>query len=177
MGDKIMKKDDRVGFKYKLNPLCNSLFCTFIYLAFSVPTFFNNLIIPIISAFCIGFTLFVATKRYNKYLSKRYRYKIGIIDTEYRCKITYIYTNMFSISDDGTVFIPPRKRDKRIPITTVYRKDDNESNLFSWLPEDYVFRFEYNSISDNFENHIFSAKELKEMIFKIIENTEQINKK
>lgn len=84
---------------------------------------------------------------------------------------------MFSISDDGTVFIPPRKRDKRIPITTVYRKDDNESNLFSWLPEDYVFRFEYNSISDNFKNHIFSAKELKEMIFKIIENTEQINKK
>lgn len=79
---------------------------------------------------------------------------------------------MFSISDDGTVFISLRKRDKRIPITTVYRKDDNESNLFSWLPEDYIFRdFEYNSITDNFENHIFSAEELKEMIFKITENT------
>lgn len=85
---------------------------------------------------------------------------------------------MFSVSDDGTVFICLKKRDKRIPIVTVYRKDDNKSNLFSWLPEDYDFReFEYDSITDNFENHIFSAEELKEMIFKITENTEQINKK
>lgn len=28
------------------------------------------------------------------------------------------------------------------------------------------------SITDNFEKHIFSAEELKEMIFKITENTE-----
>lgn len=169
-----MKKDYRLGFKYELNPLCNSLLCIFFGWGLLLPIFYKNSIVLIITVFCIGLTLFVATKRYNKYLSKRYRYKIGIIDTEYK----YIYTNMFSISDDGTVFISLRKRDKRIPITTVYRKDDNESNLFSWLPEDYVFRdFEYNSITDNFENHIFSAEELKEMIFKITENTEQINKK
>lgn len=67
-----------------------------------------------------------------------------------------------------------RKEIKKNPIKTVYRKDDNKSNLFSWLPEDYNFKdFEYDSITDNFENHIFAAEELKEMSFKFIENTER----
>lgn len=71
-----------------------------------------------------------------------------------------------------------KKKDKRNPITTVYRKDDNKTDRWDWLPEDYIsISFEYNSITDNFEKHIFSAEELKEMIFKITENTVQINKK
>lgn len=173
-----MKKDYKLGFKYELKPLGNSLFCTFVYLVCAVPFLVDNLIVLTITAFCIGFTLFVAMKLYNKNLSQRYRYKICVFNTYInRCYLKYLYTNMFSVSDDGTVFICLEKRDKRIPIAPVYRKDDNKSNLFSWLPKDYNFKdFEYDSITDNFENHIFSAEELKEMSFKIIENTEQTNK-
>lgn len=111
---KIMKKDYKIGFKYELKPLGNSLFCTFTYLVCALPFLVNNLIVLIITAFCIGFTLFVAMKLYNKCLSQRYRYKIGVFNTEKnRCHFKYLYTNMFSVSDDGTVFICLEKRDKK----------------------------------------------------------------
>lgn len=176
--NKIMKKDYRLGFKYEL-PLTDVLFLGFGYFVFAGLFLYNKPIGLIISTFCVGFTLFIAMKRYNKYLSQRYKYKINIIiDTGDKCLKFYIYTNMFSIDDDGTVYIFLKKKDKRNPITTVYRKDDNKTDRWDWLPEDYIsISFEYNSITDNFEKHIFSAEELKEMIFKITENTVQINKK
>lgn len=172
-----MKKDYRLGFKYGL-PLTDALFWGFGYFIFAGLFLYKKPIVLVISTFFVGFILFVSMKRYNKYLSQRYKYKISTdistSITSFRC---YIYTNMFSIDDDGNVFIFLKKKDKRT--TTVYKKDDDdEPDCFAWLPDDYILSsFEYNSITDNFEKHIFSAEELKEMIFKITENTEQINKK
>lgn len=104
--NKIMKKDYRLGFKYGLNPFTDALFWVFGYFIFAVWFLFKKPIVLIISTFCVGFTLFIAMKRYNKYLSQRYKYKINIIiDTVDKCHEVYIYTNMFSIDDDGTVYI------------------------------------------------------------------------